>query len=56
MFVLPIFVISNFPTLFGLGKMPLVYLTQAPIVLCIVRPASKRGLRTYNSANSRRSM
>jgi ABC-2 type transport system permease protein len=55
-FVLPIFVISNFPPLFALGKMPPAYLAWTavlPIILLfLVRLVWKRGLRTYNSASS----
>ncbi len=55
-FVLPIFVITNFPPLFVLNKMPPVYLfwaLLAPILLMgIVRTAWKRGLRSYSSASS----
>jgi ABC-2 type transport system permease protein len=55
-FLLPIFVISNFPPMFVLGKMSPLYLAWAaalPILLLfIVRLAWKKGLRIYNSASS----
>jgi len=55
-FILPIFVITNFPPLFLLHKMPPMYLgwtALLPILmLAVVRLAWKRGLRTYNSASS----
>lgn len=55
-FVLPIFVITNFPPLFVLHKMPPAYLVWSavlPIVLLfIVRQVWKRGLGNYNSASS----
>ena len=55
-FVLPIFVISNFPPMFVLGKMPPVYLAWSAllpiILLALVRLVWKRGLRNYASASS----
>jgi ABC-2 type transport system permease protein len=55
-FVLPIFVISNFPPLFLLNKMPPLYLGWAAILplilLFAVRLLWKQGLKTYNSASS----
>jgi len=55
-FVLPIFVISNFPPMFVLHKMPPVYLVWAfllPIALLyVVRSLWKRGVRSYSSASS----
>ncbi|MBN1220243.1 MAG: ABC-2 family transporter protein [Anaerolineae bacterium] len=55
-FVLPIFVISNFPSLFVLNRMPPVYLAWAtilPIVLLVIlRRFWKQGLKNYNSASS----
>jgi ABC-2 type transport system permease protein len=55
-FVLPIFVISNFPPMFVLNKMPSFYLAWAavlPIILLVaVRLLWRRGLKTYNSASS----
>jgi ABC-2 type transport system permease protein len=55
-FLLPIFVISNFPPLFVLGKMPLGYLAWAAVLplllLLVVRLAWRRGVRAYNSASS----
>jgi ABC-2 type transport system permease protein len=55
-FVLPIFVITNFPPMFVLGKMPPVYLAWSAvlplILLALVRLAWKRGLRNYASASS----
>jgi ABC-2 type transport system permease protein len=55
-FILPIFVISNFPPMFVLHKMPPVYLVWAfvlPIILLyLVRALWKRGLRSYSSASS----
>lgn len=55
-FVLPIFVITNFPPLFLLNKMPPVYFGWAlalPILLLmVVRMAWKKGMRSYSSASS----
>ncbi len=55
-FVLPIFVITNFPPLFLLNKMPPVYSAWAlllPIILLmIVRMAWNKGMGTYASASS----
>jgi ABC-2 type transport system permease protein len=55
-FLVPIFVISNFPPLFVLNKMPPVYLAWSVILplglLFVVRQAWKRGLRGYSSASS----
>jgi ABC-2 type transport system permease protein len=55
-FIIPIFVISNFPPLFVLNKMPPVYLVWSFILplglLLVVREAWKRGLRGYSSASS----
>jgi ABC-2 type transport system permease protein len=55
-FILPIFVISNFPPMFVLNKMPPLYLAWSallPILLLwAVRLLWKRGLRTYSSASS----
>src|SRR5512146_2876835 len=55
-FVLPIFVITNFPPLFLLNKMPPVYSAWAlllPVILLgIVRLVWKKGLGTYSSASS----
>ena len=55
-FVLPIFVITNFPPMFLLNKMPPVYTVWAlllPVVLLmVVRMAWKKGLGTYSSASS----
>lgn len=55
-FLVPIFVITNFPPLFVLGKMPPEYMIWAVIVplilLYIVRRAWQTGVRSYNSASS----
>ncbi len=55
-FVLPIFVITNFPAMFLLHKMPPVYIGWSialPIILlAIVRTAWSKGLRSYSSASS----
>jgi ABC-2 type transport system permease protein len=55
-FILPIFVITNFPPLFVLKKMPPIYLAWALVIpialLGIVRIAWKKGLRGYSSASS----
>jgi len=55
-FVLPIFVITNFPPMFLLDKMPPAYLAWAIalpfLLLVIVRQVWRRGVKTYNSASS----
>jgi len=55
-FILPIFVITNFPPMFVLGKMPPIYLAWAvliPVILLgLVRVVWKKGLSTYSSASS----
>ena len=55
-FVLPIFVISNFPPMFVLNKMPPMYLAWSallPIILLLaVRLLWKQGLKNYSSASS----
>jgi ABC-2 type transport system permease protein len=55
-FILPIFVITNFPPLFLLNKMPPMYAAWSVLLpvllLMIVREAWKKGLRTYASASS----
>ncbi len=55
-FVLPIFVITNFPPLFLLGKMPPTYMIWAvllPILLLtFVRLLWQRGIKSYASASS----
>jgi ABC-2 type transport system permease protein len=55
-FVLPIFVISNFPPMFVLGKMPPLYLAWTALLpillLAAVRWLWQKGLRNYNSASS----
>lgn len=55
-FLLPIFVISNFPPMFLLGKMPSIYLgwaLLAPLLLFgLTRSLWNKGMRTYNSASS----
>jgi ABC-2 type transport system permease protein len=55
-FVLPIFVITNFPPMVALHKMPSAYQAWALILpiglLWVVRRAWKRGLRSYASASS----
>ena len=55
-FVLPIFVISNFPPMFVLHKMPPTYLAWAflvPLILLLaVRLLWQTGLRNYSSASS----
>jgi ABC-2 type transport system permease protein len=55
-FILPIFVISNFPPMFVLNKMPPVYLAWAallPVILLLVaRLIWKQGLLNYSSASS----
>ncbi len=55
-FLLPIFVITNFPPMFVLNKMPPVYLAWSALLplllLVLVRMAWKKGLRSYSSASS----
>lgn len=55
-FVLPIFVITNFPPMFVLNRMPTVYagwsLLLPLALLLVVRAAWKKGLRSYSSASS----
>ncbi len=55
-FILPIFVITNFPPLFLLHKMPPTYMVWAillPILLLtLVRLLWQRGLKSYASASS----
>ncbi len=55
-FVLPIFVISNFPPMFVLNKMPPIYLAWSVVLpvglLLLVRQIWKVGLRNYSSASS----
>jgi len=55
-FVLPIFVISNFPPLFALNRMNPVYIAWAAalplILLGLVRLLWQRGLKAYSSASS----
>lgn len=55
-FLLPIFVITNFPPMFLLNKMPAAYqawsLVVPLILLMVVRMLWQRGLRTYSSASS----
>jgi ABC-2 type transport system permease protein len=55
-FVLPIFMISNFPSMFLLNRMSPVYLAWAAmlpvILLVIVRSVWRLGLKNYNSASS----
>lgn len=55
-FVLPIFVITNFPPLFVLNKMPPAYFAWSLLLpfllLWIVRLAWQKGLRSYSSASS----
>lgn len=55
-FLLPIFVITNFPPMFVLNKMPPAYqawsLAAPLILLAVVRLLWQRGLRTYSSASS----
>lgn len=55
-FVLPIFVITNFPSMFALQRMPPVYLAWSLalpfVLLAIVRLVWKKGLRSYGSASS----
>jgi ABC-2 type transport system permease protein len=55
-FLLPIFVITNFPPLFALGKMPPVYLAWSAVLpfvlLFLVRLVWQQGIKSYNSASS----
>ncbi len=55
-FVLPIFVITNFPPMFLLNKMPPIYAAWAVLIpillLLVVRAAWSVGLRNYSSASS----
>jgi ABC-2 type transport system permease protein len=55
-FLLPIFVISNFPPMFVLGHMPPIYLAWSailPVLLLVaVRLLWRKGLRNYSSASS----
>jgi ABC-2 type transport system permease protein len=55
-FVLPIFVITNFPPMFVLGRMPPAYLAWSALIpfalLFLVRVAWTKGLRGYASASS----
>jgi ABC-2 type transport system permease protein len=55
-FLLPIFVISNFPPMFALGKMPPVYLAWSAVIpvllLAAVRLLWQHGLKNYSSASS----
>jgi ABC-2 type transport system permease protein len=55
-FVIPIFVITNFPAMFVLNKMPPLYLAWSiilPVILLYaVRLMWNKGLRTYSSASS----
>lgn len=55
-FILPIFVISNFPPMFVLNKMPPIYLAWSAILplllLFLVRTLWKKGLGNYSSASS----
>ena len=55
-FILPIFVISNFPPMFLLNKMPPIYLAWSAllpmILLLAVRLLWKQGLKNYSSASS----
>lgn len=55
-FVLPIFVIANFPARFVLGRMPMLYTGWAfavPILLLIaIRMLWQHGLKSYSSASS----
>jgi ABC-2 type transport system permease protein len=55
-FILPIFVITNFPPLFLVGKLPPVYaawtLVLPIFLLAAVRALWKKGLRSYASASS----
>jgi ABC-2 type transport system permease protein len=55
-FVLPIFVITNFPPLFLLGKMPPVYMAWGLVLPVLLMLATRllwmRGVRSYDSASS----
>ena len=55
-FVLPIFVITNFPPMFVLHRLPPVYLAWSAvlplILLAAVRLVWQRGLKNYSSASS----
>ncbi len=55
-FLIPIFVVTNFPPLAALNRMPPLYLAWSvvlPLVLFyLVRQLWKRGLRNYSSASS----
>jgi len=55
-FLLPIFVITNFPPMFVMGRLPPIYLAWTllvPIILLgIVRLLWMKGLRSYSSASS----
>ncbi len=55
-FVLPVFVITNFPPLVALGKMPVPYGLWSLVLpfglLFLVRVVWRKGLRRYNSASS----
>ncbi len=55
-FIVPIFVITNFPPMVVLGKMPPLYLAWALalpfLLLYLVRRLWSKGLRQYNSASS----
>jgi ABC-2 type transport system permease protein len=55
-FILPIFVITNFPPMFVLHKLPPVYLAWSAvlplILLAVVRLLWQRGLKNYSSASS----
>lgn len=55
-FVIPIFVITNFPPLFLIGRMPTGYIVWAAllpfILLAVVRALWMKGLRSYASASS----
>jgi ABC-2 type transport system permease protein len=55
-FALPIFVITNFPPMVVLHKLPPIYVVWAfmlPVVLLyLVRALWKKGLRSYSSASS----
>lgn len=55
-FVLPIFVLTNFPPMAALGRLPAIYMAWAVILpsvlLWITHAIWERGLRHYNSASS----
>lgn len=55
-FILPIFVITNFPPMFVLNKMPPIYLAWSLIIpvilLALVRRTWSIGIRSYSSASS----